>query len=325
MIHRDVKEVVYWGEKGERLDRFLARQFADLTRSQVKRLIDGGWVRVNDRTAKAASGLQPGDRIHAIIPPSPPSELQPQPLPLAIIFEDNHLLVLNKPAGMVVHPGPGHASSTLVNALLAHSPGIATVGGAQRAGLVHRLDKDTSGIMVVAKTDRAHRHLTRQFKERRVVKEYIALVHGRVGEVCGTVSLSLGRDQSDRKRISTRTRKPREAITHWRSVHRFRSCTLLAVRPVTGRTHQIRVHLAAVHHPVVGDPLYRRHKRDSSKILPGLKRQFLHAFRLSFIHPETERSGVYLAPLPRDLSGALESMGLSSRQLLDKLKEIALK
>lgn len=300
----------------DRLDRFLAREL-NMTRSQLKRLIQDGHVLLNGKLARPSSWVEAGALVQLSLPPAVPSALEPEPMELEIIYEDEEVLVLNKQAGLVVHPGAGHLRGTLVNGLLAHCPGIRGVGGFERAGLVHRLDKDTTGAMVVAKTERAHRSLSLQFKERKVSKHYLALVWGLVPQDRGLVELSLGRDLRDRLRISTRARKAREARTGWEVLARLGRVTWLKARPETGRTHQIRVHLACMGHPVVGDPLYGGKTRwktlspgKDREVLEKVERQLLHAWRLCFHHPLTGEGLCFQAPIPDDLAWALQALGL---------------
>lgn len=308
----------YDGKGGERLDLFLVRSLRDLTRSQIKRLITSGFVLVNGERAKAGVLLRTGDLVDVSIPPSPPCQLQPEVVRFDVLYEDPWVLVLNKPAGLVVHPGPGHPSGTLVHGLLAHCPAIETVGGRERAGLVHRLDKDTSGVMIVAKTPEAHLALSRQFKEHTAHKDYIALVHGTPERPSGSISSPLGRDRWDRKRISVRTRKPRTAVTHWQVLGLFEDYALLLVRPETGRTHQIRVHLACMHHPVAGDALYgpKASSLGGKGRAPFAPRQLLHAASLSIEHPQSGQRQTFRAPLPRDLAEILQVLDPT---LLEKL------
>lgn len=300
----------------DRLDRFLAREL-DVTRSQVKRLIQEGRVLLNGKPARPSSWVEAGALVQVCLPPPTPSGLEPEPMELDILYEDQELLVLNKQAGLVVHPGAGHLRGTLVNGLLAHCPAIRGVGGLERAGLVHRLDKDTTGAMVVAKTERAHRLLSLQFKERRVRKDYLALVWGLVGEERGVVELSLGRDPRHRLRISTRSRRSREARTAWEVMARLGRTTWLRARPETGRTHQIRVHLASMGHPVVGDPLYggktgwkALSPDEGREVLGKVERQLLHAWRLCFDHPLSGERLCFQAPIPNDLACVLQGLGL---------------
>jgi len=276
-------------------------------------------VSVNGERAKAGAFLRPGDRVAVSRPPSPPSQLQPEAVEFQILYEDPWIVVLNKPPGLVVHPGPGHPCGTLVHGLLARFPALEAVGGRERAGLVHRLDKDTSGVMIVAKTSEAHISLARQFKERTAHKDYLALVHGVPRQTSGSISIPLGRDRWDRKRISPRTSRAREAVTHWRVWGVFTGCALLQVRPETGRTHQIRVHLAAIHHPVVGDSLYgpKGTPVGGRKVgPPAASRQLLHAASLSIDHPHSGLRRTFRAPLPDDLAEILRVLDPS---VLEKL------
>lgn len=290
---------------GERLDLFLARRLPQTTRSRARRLIDEGLVTVDGRLpAKAGLALEPGQRVRVTRPPVEPSALTPEPVPLRIVYEDDDLLAVDKPAGLTVHPAPGHQSGTLVHALLAHCPQLSEAGGAGRPGIVHRLDKDTSGLILVAKTDAAHLALARQLKERTVEKTYLALVEGRPDPPQGVIEAPIGRHPRARQRMAV-VERGREARTHYRALREIDGRTLLEVRPETGRTHQIRVHLAAIGHPVVGDAVYgRRGARPQ-----GLRRQFLHAWRLAFTHPRTGARVTLEAPLPEELESALRIGG----------------
>lgn len=313
-----VKEVPSTLQGQERLDRFLA-SVLEISRSQVKRLIEEGFVSVNGKEAKASSKVKRGDVIRVSLPPPSPPRLEPEPMELEVLYEDDELMVIAKPPGLVVQPGAGHPSGTLVNALLARCPTLLSVGGGQRAGLVHRLDKDTSGVIVIAKTDRAHALLAAQFKERTVHKEYLALVYGVMPKEKGVVELPLGRDRKDPKKISSRTRRPKEARTHWEVLAWFEGTTWLKLRPETGRTHQIRVHMAAIGHPVVGDPMYGGRGRwkgmrpgKERDVLARVTRQLLHAWKLSFIHPGIMEKMSFTAPLSQDIADVLEEIGLDS-------------
>ena len=302
----DVRHLVA-GSDGERLDRFVARSLPELTRSRVRRLIDEGLVTIDGRPpAKAGVALAIGQRVRVTIPPPEPSELVPEALPLRVVYEDDDLLVIDKPAGMTVHPAPGHASGTLVHALLAHCPGLARVGEAGRPGIVHRLDKDTSGLIIIAKTQDAHAALARQLKEREVEKTYVALVEGTLKQREGVIEAPLGRHPAQRKKIAV-VQGGREARTRYRVLREIDGRSLLEVRPETGRTHQIRVHLAAIGHPVTGDRVY-----GGRAALPGLRRQFLHAQRLAFRHPRTGARLDLETPLPDDLAQALASLQQTS-------------
>ena len=296
---------------GERLDRFVARSLPELTRSRVRRLIDGGLVTVDGLLpAKAGAPLASGQRVRVTVPPPEPSELEPEAVPLRIVYEDGDLLVVDKPAGMTVHPAPGHASGTLVHALLAHCPEIALVGESGRPGIVHRLDKDTSGLIIVAKTETARAALARQLKEREVEKTYLALVEGRLREREGVIDAPIGRHRAQRKKMAV-VHGGREARTRYRVVREVAGRSLVEVSPETGRTHQIRVHFAAIGHPVAGDRVYGRPPK-ADATLPSLRRQFLHAQRLAFRHPRTGQRLELEAPLPDDLKQALASLAQTS-------------
>jgi 23S rRNA pseudouridine1911/1915/1917 synthase len=284
---------------GGRLDLCVARHRPELSRSRVRRLIDDGFVTVNGRSAKPSRPLQQGDLIVVRVPPPQPIELEPEAIPLSIVYEDPELLVIDKPAGMTVHPGPGRIRHTLVNALLAHCSDLAGIGGALRPGIVHRLDKDTSGLLLVAKNDRAHASLSRQLKERTVAKGYLALVRGHLVPAEGAIEGAIGRDPRHRKRMAI-VEGGRSARTAYRVREHLGDCTLVEVTPSTGRTHQIRVHFAAIGHPLVGDALY-------GKPSPLVGRHFLHACRLGFHHPADGRWLVFESPLPSDLQQALQS------------------
>lgn len=287
-------------EAGERLDRALTARFPQLSRAQLQRLIRSGAITVNDAVVRPAYRLTPGDRITVTFPEEP--TVRPESLPLDIVYEDEYLLVVNKPAGMVVHPAARVVSGTLVNALLAHCPQVADVGGPDRAGIVHRLDRETSGLIVVAKNPETHAALQRQFKRRLVRKTYVALVEGQVHPREGIIEVPIGRDPKDRTRMSV-SRTGRPAITQYRVVEAFPQHTLLEVRPHTGRTHQIRVHLAWLGYPVVGDRVYGRRRQT---LLPD--RHFLHARDLAFTHPVTGEKLALSAPLPPELTALLNQL-----------------
>ena len=286
---------------GERLDVFVARRAPQLTRSRVRRLIDLGLVTVDGRqAAKAGETLDVGRRVQVTLPPPEPTTLEAEAIPLRIVYEDSDLLVVDKPPGLAVHPSPGHARHTLVNAVLAHCPDLSGIGGEGRPGIVHRLDKDTSGLIIVAKNDAAHLSLARQLKERQVEKTYLALVEGRVRPPEGVIDAPIARHRVHRKKMAV-VERGREARTRYRVLREAGGCSLLEVRPETGRTHQIRVHLAHIGHPIAGDPVYGRPH-------PPLARQFLHAQRLAFRHPRTGERLALEAPLAEDLAGALAAL-----------------
>ena len=293
------------GESPKRLDIFLANREPALSRSALQRLIEEGQIRINGRRVKPSQKVKPGDRIVLEIPRPQPLELKPEPIPLNVLYEDEALLVLDKPAGLVVHPAPGHWSGTLVNALLHHfeSAGgsLSSIGGKERPGLVHRLDKETSGVMVVAKTDQAHRSLAAQFKQHSITRVYEALAWGAVKKLEGVIDLPIGRDVKERKKFSPRTARPKGAATAYRVAERLgKLATLLEVFPRTGRTHQIRVHLAALGHPVLGDPTYGGPKvRELEGVT--IPHVMLHARKLGLLHPATGKYLEFTAPPPPDM------------------------
>lgn len=312
---RQRKYVAGKDDSGLRLDLFLTRRDAAFSRSQVRRLIDGGHVRVGMLSARANHRLKAGETVSIETPAAAAYEVQPQEIPLCVIYEDESILVIDKPAGMVVHPAAGHPRDTLVNAILFHCPDLSGIGGVLRPGIVHRLDKDTSGLLVVAKSDRAHRSLTDQFKSRGVHKTYQALVHGNPTKDRGLVELPVGRHPVDRKKMSTTSRRGKDAVTHWRVSERYGAATLLELDIETGRTHQIRVHLNALGHPVVGDGVYGGTKKIRTvenpivrAALQGMKRQALHAARLRFAHPIRGDALAFTSPLPADMAGLCEAL-----------------
>ena len=284
-------------EGGQRLDLFLAQRAQGLSRSRVKRLILEGHALVNSEMAGPGRRLKAGDRVSLSVPPPAAVALAQEPIPLRVVYQDEHLLVVDKPAGLAVHPAPGHPSGTLVNALLALCSDLSGIGGELRPGIVHRLDKDTSGLMVVAKSDAAHQGLSLQWKERSVRKGYLALVSGRLAPPDGVVDAPVGRDPRNRKRMAI-VPGGRAARTRYHTLRAVGPDTLVELFPETGRTHQIRVHMAALGHPLVGDALYGR--RD-----PRLARQFLHAHSLAFNLPATGQRVEFESPLPEELARLL--------------------
>jgi 23S rRNA pseudouridine1911/1915/1917 synthase len=291
---------------GQRLDAALAKLEPGLSRAQVRRLIGQGEVTVSGAVVKPAHRLRADEFIAGRVPEAQPTEIGPEELPLAIVFQDADLVVIDKPAGLVVHPAPGHGGGTLVNALLHHCRDLSGVGGELRPGIVHRLDKDTTGVLVVAKNDLAHRALAAQFKVHSVQREYLALVRGSPGAPSGKVDAPIGRHPTDRKRMSTKTRRGRSAVTHWAVEERLRGAALLRVRLETGRTHQVRVHLASIGLPVLGDPVYGGGRAQGAEL--GLGRQALHAAVLGFAHPTTGAIVRFESPLPADFARALEAL-----------------
>ncbi|MDQ5838911.1 MAG: RluA family pseudouridine synthase [Acidobacteriota bacterium] len=298
-------------DAGARLDALLAARFASVSRTALKRAIEDGDVLVGGRASKPSHKLKAGERVEVELPAPPTTELTPEDLPLDIVYEDDDVVVVNKPAGMVVHPAAGVRSGTLANALAFHFKQLSERAGALRPGIVHRLDRDTSGLVVVAKTAQAHENLSEQFRARTVFKSYVALVHGVVREEKGRVEQPLARDPRKRTRMAV-ARGGRAALSLWRVRRRFARFTLLDVEIKTGRTHQIRVHLAWMKHPVVGDETYGG-GRDKTLTDPSLRariaalgRQFLHAERLGFHQPRTGLWLSFTAPLPRELQGFLD-------------------
>ena len=295
---------------GQRLDRFLVLVLEQLSRSQIQKLIADGHVTLPRKEARANLAVHEGDRITVAVQDATPSPLEGEALPLEIIYQDADLAVLNKPAGMVVHPGAGHASGTLVNALLHHLTDLSGIGGEMRPGIVHRLDRGTSGVMVVAKNDAAHRELARQFHDREIEKEYVALVWG-VVQAGRRIDAAIGRDPANRQKMSARAKHARHAVTRITRAHHLPGLTLCQVAIQTGRTHQIRVHLSAIGHPIVGDTLYGgAHRRVAGDIraVQRLERPFLHAERLAFHHPRDGRRLEFTTPLPADLMSVLEGI-----------------
>ena len=281
-----------------RLDQYLAQQSLRLTRSRWHTLIDEGMVRLNGRAAKPAQKVRLGDLISLVVPPPREWGVTPEAIPITVVYQDPDLIVVDKPAGLSVHPGPGHPSGTLVNALLARCPDIQGVGGVIRPGIVHRLDKDTSGLMVVAKNEGAHQHLSAQIKSRTVIKGYLALVAGEMKDPEGVIDAPLARSPHNRKKMAV-VEGGKPARTHYRVLERFQSSSLVVLYLETGRTHQIRVHLAHLGHPLIGDSVYGRRS-------PLLDRQFLHAQHLGFAHPSSGQALDFRSDLPADLAVVLD-------------------
>ena len=299
---------------GERLDRWLAGAIPDLSRARLQAIITRGGVLVDGRVARPSLRLKSGQAISVRLPAPQPAVPLPEDIPLAVIYEDRHLLVVDKPAGLIVHPGAGRATGTLVNALLHRVRDLSGIGGVVRPGIVHRLDRGTSGLLVVAKDDASHLALSRQFSGRTVDKEYLAVVLGVPRAVEGTIDVPIGRDPVHRKRMSVRAPRGRAARSTYRLVEAFDGAALLRVRIATGRTHQIRVHLAALGHPVAGDPTYGGRRRPASRrsearaALETLARPALHAARLAFTHPATGERMSFESPLPADLQELLATL-----------------
>ncbi len=313
---QDVLVYTYAGDGKKRLDIFLHEVAAEFSRSRLQTLIRKGLVLVDGQVRKTSFMLTGGEEIRLDNPvPTKPVRVFPEAIPLNIIYEDQNLLVLDKPAGLVVHPAAGNWDGTLVNALLHHCHDLAGIGGELRPGIVHRLDRDTSGVLVVAKDDFSHRHLSRQFKQHSISREYVALVYGRIKQAKGSFSSNLGRNPRDRKKMASVMRGGRRAVTHYEILESLPATTFLRLNLETGRTHQIRVHLSEASHPLVGDRIYgkkgieRQYAGDGRlAFLRNFPRQVLHARLLGFIHPRSGENMEFTAPLPDDLEDLLHSL-----------------
>jgi 23S rRNA pseudouridine1911/1915/1917 synthase len=295
----------YHEKEAQRLDKFLVENLPEFSRSRLQQFIKDSHVLIDGKPAhKAGQTLETGMTITVNIPPTAPSELQPENIPLDIIFENEDVIVVNKPAGMVVHPAAGHSTGTLVHAALAHAPEMEGIGGVQRPGIVHRLDKDTSGLILLEKNDRTHQFLQKQFRDRTVKKTYLALVDGHPPTANGRVEAAIGRDTTRRKRMQvTSDQKGRPAISNYQTLKRYKNHTLLEVQPLTGRTHQIRVHMAFLECPIVGDTVYG-HRKPTLE----LNRHFLHARRIRILLPGETEPRVFEAELPEELTRVLENL-----------------
>jgi len=298
-------EILRWiaeaEEEGNRLDRFLAGWLEDRSREYLARLITGGLVRVNGTSVKKNYRIHTGDQVEVELPEPEPLEVEAEDIPLEILYEDADLIVVNKPRGMVVHPSPGNIRGTLVNALLHHCRDLSGINGVMRPGIVHRIDKDTSGILVVAKTDRAHQELAGQFKEHTICRRYQALVHGQIEETAGRVEAPIGRDPSDRKRMAVNLEHGKEAATEYRVLERFPGYSLVELTLETGRTHQIRVHMKMLGFPLVGDGKYHGRKNPF-----GVRGQMLHAGFLGFVHPVTGETMEFSCEPPGEFLNVLK-------------------
>ncbi len=298
--------MVTTGENPKRLDHFLANRDPNYSRTALQRLIEEGHITVDGQIVKPSHKVKPGERIRLVVPRPEPLDIRPEPIPLHILYEDEALLVLNKPAGLVVHPAPGHWTGTMVNALLHHMQSgeghLSSIGGRERPGLVHRLDKETTGVLVVAKTDHAHQHLSAQFKGHTISRQYEALIWQSPKTREGRIDLAIGRDTKDRKTFSSRTTRPKESLTTYKILEKFGStAAYIALTPGTGRTHQLRVHLKAIACPILGDHTY-----GGKKVMEiggiEIPRVMLHAKVLGFTHPLTNQMVMFSAPLPEDMA-----------------------
>ena len=308
--------VVTPGETPKRLDQFLANRDPYYSRTALQRLIEDGHITVDDQVVKPSHKIKPGDRILLVVPRPEPLDIQPEPIPLHILHEDEALLVLNKPSGLVVHPAPGHWTGTMVNALLHHIQSgeghLSSIGGRERPGLVHRLDKETTGVLVVAKTDQAHQHLSAQFKAHTISRLYEALVWGSPKSGEGRIEIAIGRDTKDRKTFSARTTRPKESLTTYKILQKYGTIAAhVALTPGTGRTHQLRVHLKSIHCPILGDQTY-----GGKKVMQigGIKvpRVMLHAKVLGFTHPLTKKTMKFSAPIPKDMETVWRDLAASA-------------
>jgi len=305
--------IVESSENRERIDTLLAGR-ADITRSQIQKYIAEGNVLVNDEVIRQNFKVKTGDRILLRIAEKETEGLVPEQIPLQILHEDSHLIVVNKPPAMVVYPAAGHSHGTLMNALAYHCKDLAAPGGPLRPGIVHRLDKDTSGVMVIALEEKAYYNLTEQFRQRTITRKYLALVYGSIRRNTGMIETSIGRSASDRKKMSTRTRRGKVAVTTWRVIERFGAATFIEAKLGTGRTHQIRVHFASIGHPVLGDRIYGKKvevegkSKGTGMIKITFPRQMLHAEVLGFTHPETGEYLEFSIPVPEDMAQKIEEL-----------------
>lgn len=293
------------GKSGTRLDLMISEELPEISRSSAQKLIENGLVTLNGKTVKKNHKVTEGEVFLVTLPQPQPTDILPQSIPLDIVYEDSDVIVINKPRGMVVHPAPGHPDGTLVNALLYHcGSSLSGIGGVIRPGIVHRIDMDTSGLLIAAKNDAAHLFLSSQLSDRSLSREYEAVVCGRVRDDSGTVNAPIGRHPTDRKRMCVTDKGSRPAVTHYEVITRYNGYTHIRCRLETGRTHQIRVHMASIGHPLLGDLVYGRKKPEK-----GLSGQCLHARRIKFIHPSTREPMSFEAPLPEYFLQVLEHLG----------------
>lgn len=325
-----IELVVSAEDAGQRLDRFLVSRLPELSRTRIQSLVQDGFVQVSGMAMKPSYHMEPGNRVSVEIPDAPPPGVAAEPIPLDVLYEDEYLAVINKPAGMIIHPGAGAQSGTMVAAMLDRfggEEGLSTVGGPMRPGIIHRLDKETSGAVVIARNDEAHKKLVEEFQNREVQKTYLALLHGKLKGEKGTIDLPVARDVRRRTRMTARRREGREARTDWKVKLRMEGFTLAEANLHTGRTHQIRVHFSTVGCPVVGDTVYGapRQERVGAQLMPPLERTFLHSARLSFEHPVSGKRLAFRAPLPVELAEYAhtlgEAAGTNPQQIDAALKE----
>lgn len=297
-------------EQGERIDIYLSNILTEMSRSYIKKGINSGWIRINKNKTKASYKIKEGDLITVDIPTKKKSSsIKPEKIPLDIVYEDEDIIIVNKKRGMVVYPGPGNQSGTLVNALLNYTKELSSWGGNNRPGIVHRLDKDTSGLLIVAKNDIAHKYIARQLKTRKVKKTYIALVFGSIKEDSGVIGVPIGRNPVNRTKMMVTDHNSRKALTYFKVLERFSGFTLLELQIETGRKHQIRVHLEFIGHPIVGDPVY------CNRINPfSINGQALHAYKLGFKHPKTKKFIEFTAPIPEDMYLILDYLRKEKRR-----------
>jgi len=288
-------------DEKKRIDVYLAEKISSHSRSYLKKGMEQGWVKVNGKNVKPNYKIKARDHITVSVPSPEEPSLEPEDIPLNVIYDDEDIMVIDKPRGLVVHPAPGNYSGTLVNSLLYHARGLSGIGGVMRPGIVHRLDKDTSGVLVVAKNDMAHSALTEQLKNKQMKKVYRALVWGQIQEDRATINASIGRHPMKRKEMAVTTKNAKEAVTHFHVLERFSEFTLLEIDLETGRTHQIRVHMKFIGHPVVGDPVYSKRKNPFN-----IKGQALHAYKLGLFHPVTGEFMEFTAPMPEDFTSILK-------------------
>ncbi len=299
-------------EAGSRLDALISEKFPDCSRSFAVKLVRSGIIRVDNEIKKPAYRVQAGQKVCGLVPEPESISFEPEPIPIDILYEDSHIMVINKNPGMVVHPAPGHARGTLVNALLHHCPDLGGIGGELRPGIVHRLDKDTSGILVVAKNAAAMARISSQFKSRSVKKKYLAIIHGTPDKNRGIIDMPIGRHPKDRKKMSILAKNGKNAVTNWKIKKYFQETSLVDIDLKTGRTHQIRVHFAAIKHPVVGDSVYckasylKNHAKKIRDLLAPVSRQMLHAYKIGFTHPCSKKVLEIEAPLPPDMKKLME-------------------